>query len=473
MTDPVAGTISAQYDSNGDLYAEQLPGSVSLLISRDQIGTVTARAYTRSDGSTITGDTASYTIAGQEATHSSYTPGLGAGQAYTYDAAGRLTQVDDTQGTTTTHRAYTFDSNTNRTGLTTTVDNPDGSAGTPATTAYTYDSADRLQTVAGTGVVYDAFGRTTTQADGTTLAYYTNDLAQRETSGTTRQTWTLDPAGRLNSWTTESNSTGTWTQTGSATNHYGSDGDGPDWTVDNTAGTISRDVQGIDGDLAATTDATGNTVLQLINIHGDATVQYPLDTTKSPTVQAYDEFGNPINSTAASRYGWLGAKQKSSETPSRVTLMGVRLYNPATGRFLSIDPVPGGNANAYDYVYQDPITKTDLTGKRIDCGSDYTGRYCNIPVRRASASHSTSRSRYSYNPRRYRYTHVGGRHSLARTSFVRHFYQNSVFRNCEVWGSIGAGGGAWAWWAGPMDWYAIGWGGALGCIGGAWNTIYH
>jgi hypothetical protein len=153
--------------------------------------------------------------------------------------------------------------------------------------------------------------------------------------------------------------------------------------------------------------------------------------------------------------------------------MGVRLYNPATGRFLSIDPVPGGNANAYDYVYQDPITKTDLTGKRIDCGSDYTGRYCNIPVRRASASHSTSRSRYSYNPRRYRYTHVGGRHSLARTSFVRHFYQNSVFRNCEVWGSIGAGGGAWAWWAGPMDWYAIGWGGALGCIGGAWNTIYH
>ncbi|MEV5336548.1 hypothetical protein [Streptomyces werraensis] len=29
--------------------------------------------------------------------------------------------------------------------------------------------------------------------------------------------------------------------------------------------------------------------------------------------------------------------------------MAVRLYNPATGRFLSADPVPGGSCNAYDY----------------------------------------------------------------------------------------------------------------------------
>ncbi|MFD8251002.1 hypothetical protein [Streptomyces werraensis] len=29
--------------------------------------------------------------------------------------------------------------------------------------------------------------------------------------------------------------------------------------------------------------------------------------------------------------------------------MAVRLYNPATGRFLSADPVPGASCNAYDY----------------------------------------------------------------------------------------------------------------------------
>ncbi|MFC1402814.1 MULTISPECIES: RHS repeat-associated core domain-containing protein [Streptacidiphilus] len=392
MTDPVAGTISAQYDSDGNLYAEQLPGSVTLQVSRDQTGAVTARTYTRSDGTVITSDTATFTIAGQEATHSSTAPGIGAEQAYTYDAAGRLTQADDTEGSTTTHRAYTFDNNTNRTGLTTTVDNADGSAGTPATTAYTYDSGDRLQTVAGTGVVYDAFGRTTTQADGTTLAYYTNDLAQRETSGTTRQTWTLDAAGRQASWSTESNSTGTWTQSGSHTNHYGSDGDSPDWTVDNTAGTISRNVQGIDGDLAATTDATGNTVLQLTNIHGDATVQYPLDTTKSPVVQAYDEFGNPINGTTATTYGWLGAKQKSSNTPSGLTLMGVRLYNPTTGRFLQIDPVPGGSSNAYEYGGGDPITHFDLDGQSWRIHWNYTvlGRYALELIGRSGGSANRS-----------------------------------------------------------------------------------
>ncbi|MEU5312279.1 hypothetical protein [Streptomyces sp. NPDC021562] len=34
------------------------------------------------------------------------------------------------------------------------------------TTSYTYDSADRLET---TGTVYDAFGRTTTQASGAVI----------------------------------------------------------------------------------------------------------------------------------------------------------------------------------------------------------------------------------------------------------------------------------------------------------------
>ena len=43
--------------------------------------------------------------------------------------------------------------------------------------------------------------------------------------------------------------------------------------------------------------------------------------------------------------------------------MGVRLYDPALGRFLQIDPVPGGNANAYDYTVADPMNKVDLDGQ--------------------------------------------------------------------------------------------------------------
>ncbi|XXZ47618.1 RHS repeat-associated core domain-containing protein [Streptomyces cavourensis] len=60
---------------------------------------------------------------------------------------------------------------------------------------------------------------------------------------------------------------------------------------------------------------------------------------------------------------WLGAKQRSTETLTGLTLMGVRLYNPNSGRFLSLDPVYGGNANAYDYVHGDPLNRFDLDGK--------------------------------------------------------------------------------------------------------------
>jgi RHS repeat-associated protein len=45
-----------------------------------------------------------------------------------------------------------------------------------------------------------------------------------------------------------------------------------------------------------------------------------------------------------------------------IVLMGARLYGPATGRFLQVDPVFGGSCNAYDYTCQDPANASDLAG---------------------------------------------------------------------------------------------------------------
>lgn len=56
-------------------------------------------------------------------------------------------------------------------------------------------------------------------------------------------------------------------------------------------------------------------------------------------------------------------------------LMGVRLYSPSIGRFLTVDPVFGGNPNAYVYP-ADPVNAFDLDG-RLDLGrwwNDHGGK---------------------------------------------------------------------------------------------------
>lgn len=63
-------------------------------------------------------------------------------------------------------------------------------------------------------------------------------------------------------------------------------------------------------------------------------------------------------------HGWLGGKQRSADALAGLSLMGVRLYNAATGRFLQVDPVPGGSDNAYDYAGADPLNGFDLDGRR-------------------------------------------------------------------------------------------------------------
>jgi RHS repeat-associated protein len=74
------------------------------------------------------------------------------------------------------------------------------------------------------------------------------------------------------------------------------------------------------------------------------------------------EYGLDRTSDTTDRYEWLGGAQRASDNFADIVLMGARLYNPATGRFLQIDPVVGGSANPYDYTNADPINNVDLDG---------------------------------------------------------------------------------------------------------------
>ncbi|WP_329901126.1 hypothetical protein [Streptomyces sp. SP17KL33] len=115
MTDSVAGTFTARYDEDGELVTQGLPGGYTTKDTVDPAGTATSRTVTRnSDDSVVIADSITETVHGQQATHAG-TPGVTASQAYTYDKAGRLTQVQDTAtDAICTTRAYTFDKNSNR-----------------------------------------------------------------------------------------------------------------------------------------------------------------------------------------------------------------------------------------------------------------------------------------------------------------------------------------------------------------------
>jgi RHS repeat-associated protein len=112
-------------------------------------------------------------------------------------------------------------------------------------------------------------------------------------------------------------------------------------------------------------DSAGTTTYQLADLHGDVVGTSDTAGTLASANGTTDEYGTPRDTSTIGqrRYGWLGTKQRAADAPGGLTLMGVRLYNPTTGRFLQTDPVKGGSANAYDYVYQDPINKLDLDGR--------------------------------------------------------------------------------------------------------------
>ena len=260
---------------------------------------------------------------------------------YTYDKVGNLAKVEDLtkapEGENTASpyavRAYGFSAKGARTSLKETVHadgTQNGSATAGRTQAMSYDSADRPTG----GYVYDLFGRQTTipavhaphpDKGDITLAYFDSDLPHKITQGDTTTTFDLDVLARRLTQTTTTPSGVTTT-----TRHY----------ADDTVTAIP---------IAATT----NTDTPAETINGWAT---------------YKEYGEPIDPLQAQKvagplgYGWRGDKERSTtEATASLTLMGIRLYNQTTGNFTSGDPVPGGNATAYNYP-TDPINQHDISG---------------------------------------------------------------------------------------------------------------
>lgn len=284
----------------------------------------------------------------------------------------------------------------NRIGTTTKT----GASGTPVSTTYTYPlaGAERPHAVASIKTVT---GGTTTYAS------YQHDAAGAM-SQRGSQSLTYDDSGRLSTVTTgTSTEKSIYSADGQLLIRYGGT-DGASLFLGDTilrkVGTtttgvrtyrvagidVAERVSGVGGGLWwLSPDPVGTVTLQVNAGSGAVTRRW------------MDPFGAPRATSPAwsSPHGYLNAPRSSTG----LTQLGARAYDPALGRFVSVDPIldpkEPRHANAYAYSMNSPVSYSDASGLRPllthpDTGKVVTTPSANRPTTsvRGERSNSTSSS---------------------------------------------------------------------------------
>jgi RHS repeat-associated protein len=124
-----------------------------------------------------------------------------------------------------------------------------------------------------------------------------------------------------------------------------------------------------------TTAGVSGSNLYFLDTDLNGTVTATLDTaTNNPTRRHYDPYGNPRDPTPPA---WIDSNSYLDKPANLITgtiHLGARDYDPALGRFLTLDPVlapasPLQN-NGYSYAVNNPVTRNDATGA---CPKDICG----------------------------------------------------------------------------------------------------
>jgi YD repeat-containing protein len=360
LRDSAAGTFSASYDVQGRMTSESYPNGMTAYYTYNATGATTGMEYKKlthcTEKCTWFANTAVSSIHGETLKQTST---LAEEPAYTYDAAGRLTQVQEIPaGEGCKTRIYAYDESSNRTTETTREPGTEGKCASEggSTEWHTYDTANSL---ADPGVSYDVFGNTiklpAADAGGSELMseYYLDGQVHVQEQSKEKIEYTLDPEER----TLETISSGNTAS--KLVSHYDGPGGALAWKGEGSGETEkwTRNIPGIDGTLSAGQKGEGKTgqpaVLLLHDLKGNVVGEAALSETETKLLKTYNstEFGVPNSKEAPPTYAWLGAAGVAGELPSGVITQDGLTYVPQTGRPLQTEgvalPAPGNAAAAF------------------------------------------------------------------------------------------------------------------------------
>jgi RHS repeat-associated protein len=256
-----------------------------------------------------------------------------------------------------------------------------GSGAAGQTFRYAHDVADRLTQIntpdAGTTLQYDAANQLVRARDtatgDVTEAFGYDELGNRtsqDPAGAVGATaYGYDQAGRLTHYRAPAASAGD----PDTQRSYNYDGDGLRadllWDTNSGLGLVVGDSAGL--------YVTGPDGLPLAQLRFDGTQRYYHHdqigstralTTADGTVAArsdYDPYGNPTTAaTPSNPFGYAG---QYTDHATGLIYMRARWYDPATGQFITSDPIghASGETNLYRYAAGDPANFTDPSGLSI------------------------------------------------------------------------------------------------------------